>query len=592
MTFADFRVVMTPVNYKPPVVSAAFWADVPDFSSPLLGAKKSPYAASKHQEWTWKRATNCFQCVQFLTLQCIVKRATNLKERIGCSSDPEHDAPPQAKAVVSRVTSAPSLAFNIRQNPGFHRTTLRPYYESQPVSNVVLGLASGSSGYARRAVQLGCSELVETEHGAFFSMPNPKYHWTPEAAFNDERKARFVAWWIHPDLCAMLKSWPEPRYCGKWLQILFIVQVWLRCTKMPAEQRALALYTALTGKAWVYAKELDLDIMGSEHGVSYFLGWIQTRFMEVEVSKVSQMMSDLFRRCRRKPEQSVRDFNVEFERLVLRLREVQCELPPLVKAWLYLDRLKLTEGEELALLSSVNNQYDVKKLQQAALVQDRSIRCWMPLLSAPSNISRGCLESLCQLLMFQRAFTILFDRSIARSTCRFESIPVTCAQVKGEEWTCSGWVICQSMAGTASRCQRLSCQHQGRPQIRQLGEPPVDLELVGTGCAMLRDELRPGLIHEVCQPGLSPLSVVRQDEAAIQRLRAAAERLTSSEPFECARWASILDLQVASFRTLDDLKAISKAQVPVRGCDEASAKWARLEFVGVKRFDEFLQVST
>lgn len=189
-------------------------------------------------------------------------------------------------------------------------------------------------------------------------------------------------------------------------------------------------------------------------------------------------------------------------------------------------------------------------------------------------------------------------------------------------------------------------------------------------------ELRPGLIHEVCQPGLSPLSVVRQDEAAIQRLRAAAERLTSSEPFECARWASILDLQgrhveaqqvlkercanearpghfgairllthmiqrhvqwqaerarleqenrpskvvpveilpaevsreelwkkfvqpgvpcvirgagVASFRTLDDLKAISKAQVPVRGCDEASAKWARLEFVGVKRFDEFLQ---
>lgn len=177
MTFADFRVVMTPVNYKPPVVSAAFWADVPDFSSPLLGAKKSPYAASKHQE------------------------------RIGCSSDPEHDAPPQAKAVVSRVTSAPSLAFNIRQNPGFHRTTLRPYYESQPVSNVVLGLASGSSGYARRAVQLGCSELVETEHGAFFFMPNPKYHWTPEAAFNDERKARFVAWWIHPDLCAMLKSW-------------------------------------------------------------------------------------------------------------------------------------------------------------------------------------------------------------------------------------------------------------------------------------------------------------------------------------------------------------------------------------------------
>ena len=29
MTFADFRTVMTPVHYKPPVVSAALWADVP-----------------------------------------------------------------------------------------------------------------------------------------------------------------------------------------------------------------------------------------------------------------------------------------------------------------------------------------------------------------------------------------------------------------------------------------------------------------------------------------------------------------------------------------------------------------------------------
>ena len=49
----------------------------------------------------------------------------------------------------------------------------------------------------------------------------------------------------------------------------------------------------------------------------------------------------------------MREFNVEFERMVLRLREVQCELPPLVKAWLYVDKLRLSENEELALLASV-----------------------------------------------------------------------------------------------------------------------------------------------------------------------------------------------------------------------------------------------
>jgi len=85
--------------------------------------------------------------------------------------------------------------------------------------------------------------------------------------------------------------------------------------------------------------------------------------MDVEVSKISQMMTDLFRRCKRRQDQSVRDFNVEFERMVLRLHEVRCDLPLLVKAWLYLDKLRLSEGEELALLASVGNEYDVRRLQ-------------------------------------------------------------------------------------------------------------------------------------------------------------------------------------------------------------------------------------
>ena len=143
---------------------------------------------------------------------------------------------------------------------------------------------------------------------------------------------------------------------------------------MPANQRGLALYNELTGKAWVYAEELDVDLLASDHGVSYFLEWVKARFMAIEITQVSHMMGDLFKRCRRRGDQSVRDFNVEFERLVLRLKEVQCEIPPLIKGWLYLDKLRLSEHEELTLLSSVNNQFDAKRLQQAALLQDRAIR--------------------------------------------------------------------------------------------------------------------------------------------------------------------------------------------------------------------------
>ena len=107
------------------------------------------------------------------------------------------------------------------------------------------------------------------------------------------------------------------------------------------------------------------------------------------------MMPELFKRCRRKPEQSVRDFNVEFERLVLRLREVHCELPPLVKGWLYLDKLRLGEHEELALLSSVNNQFDCRRLQQAAPWSHSAAtragcirRCQLNTSNGPSGRSR------------------------------------------------------------------------------------------------------------------------------------------------------------------------------------------------------------
>lgn len=152
------------------------------------------------------------------------------------------------------------------------------------------------------------------------------------------------------------------------------VKAWLKCTKLHEKERALALYTHLSGKAWVCAEELDVDLLGTPGGVEYYLDWVRVRFMEMEVNKVSNVMSELFRRCKKKGDQTVRDFNVEFERLLLHLAELDCELPPLVKAWLYLDRLRLHEAEELAILASVGNKYDLKMLQQAAIIQDRGAR--------------------------------------------------------------------------------------------------------------------------------------------------------------------------------------------------------------------------
>ncbi|CAL1155942.1 unnamed protein product [Cladocopium goreaui] len=160
----------------------------------------------------------------------------------------------------------------------------------------------------------------------------------------------------------------------------------LRCTKLPERERGLALYTHLKGRAWVFAEELDLDRLGAIGGAEYYLGWVRIRFMEMEVNKVASVMTELFKKCRRKPEQAVRDFNMEFERLLLRLGELNCELPALVKAWLYLD-----ESDE-ALLASVNNQYDLRCPQQAAIIHDRGVarRSW----ERPGNGGRWKQQSV------------------------------------------------------------------------------------------------------------------------------------------------------------------------------------------------------
>lgn len=56
-------------------------------------------------------------------------------------------------------------------------------------------------------------------------------------------------------------------------------------------------YKKLSGKAWVYAEELALRTTACPTTI-YYLEWIQARFMEVEITKASTMMSDLFRKCK------------------------------------------------------------------------------------------------------------------------------------------------------------------------------------------------------------------------------------------------------------------------------------------------------
>ena len=152
------------------------------------------------------------------------------------------------------------------------------------------------------------------------------------------------------------------------------VAAWQRMTRLSIDKQALVLYQNLGGKAWVDAERLDVDRLASKESMTYFLGWIRERYLDVQVTQVGRALSDFFRKLKRKPGQSIRDYLSDFDRAHARLTECGCLLPDLAAAWVFVDRMELEEGAELNLLASVGNQYQLRQLQQAAIVQDRGLR--------------------------------------------------------------------------------------------------------------------------------------------------------------------------------------------------------------------------
>ena len=152
------------------------------------------------------------------------------------------------------------------------------------------------------------------------------------------------------------------------------VAAWQKMTRISPCRQGLVLYQNLSGKAWIEAERLDLDLLSSSNGVAHLVEWVKERYLDVQVTQVGRALSDFFRKLRKKPGQSIRDYVGEYDRAQARLEECGCSLPNIAQAWVFIDRMNLDEPSELNLLASVGNVYDLRKLQQAAIIQDRALR--------------------------------------------------------------------------------------------------------------------------------------------------------------------------------------------------------------------------
>ncbi|CAE7610734.1 RE2 [Symbiodinium sp. CCMP2592] len=152
------------------------------------------------------------------------------------------------------------------------------------------------------------------------------------------------------------------------------IEAWVRVTRTPCAQQALLLYQNLKGRAWIEAEELEVAELCVPDGVEKFKAWIAERYQEIEVGKIAEALNGFFRKLRRGPNQSVREFNATFDRAYARLVEIECKLPETARAWAYLSALSLSHSEELAILGSVNNEFVCSKLQRAAVLHEKSLR--------------------------------------------------------------------------------------------------------------------------------------------------------------------------------------------------------------------------
>ena len=82
---------------------------------------------------------------------------------------------------------------------------------------------------------------------------------------------------------------------------------------MAPEAQGLTLYQNLSGKAWVEAERLSVDRLAETAGVDYLIAWVKDRYLDVEITQVGRCLSDFFRKLRRKPGQSVRDYLSDFD---------------------------------------------------------------------------------------------------------------------------------------------------------------------------------------------------------------------------------------------------------------------------------------
>ena len=169
-------------------------------------------------------------------------------------------------------------------------------------------------------------------HDGGAAQPDP---WADNLSSNQSKTWGHSDWQWQGNSWNRWRSWNEaktlgtdPRGGNAWGRNWSWDATWAELrTRISQSRQGLVLYQHLTGKVWIEAERLDLDKLSGSSEPAYFVDWIRERYLDVQVTQVGRSLSEFFRKLRKRPGQSIRDYVGEFDRAKARLEECGCSLP-------------------------------------------------------------------------------------------------------------------------------------------------------------------------------------------------------------------------------------------------------------------------
>ena len=146
--------------------------------------------------------------------------------------------------------------------------------------------------------------------------------------------------------------------------------IWQSFTDIKKEKQGSALFLTLEGKAKEAALELDLDKFNCENGVDNIIKKLDTLYLRDKVQTAYEAY-DRLEKFQRKPEMSMTDFIIEFERLLSKTRSYGTEMSEDILAYRLLKSANISEHhQELARATVPKLTYDAMKSQLKKIFGD------------------------------------------------------------------------------------------------------------------------------------------------------------------------------------------------------------------------------